>query len=365
MASILRTSYDVLTWPLAELALRFWLRRAEPLPDEARGPRHERPAGPTAADLEPEVYDAVYTWVDSSDPEWRSRQQARLAELGAEAGDASDEQYLDREELRYSLRSLELYAPWIRRIWLVTDRQVPAWLDIANPRITIVDHEQVFPDPSALPVFNSQAIETCLHRINGLSDRFLYLNDDVFLGRPVTPADFLTPDGRLRARARNSRGAHSSFTASLPFMSANRRSFELVQQCHGPVDFGPMLDHVPHMLDRDLMWDVEKLWPVVGETRGIPFRSQQDVAPVMLTLLQAVATGRAVNERLGPLQSLHVVVGKRDLGLRLLWVWTMRPRFYCLNSTKDDDLDVGTQSRVVRGFLDTVLSEPSLFERDA
>lgn len=100
--------------------------------------------------------------------------------------------YRDNDELRYSFRSLFKYAPWLRRVWLVTNGQVPSWLNLSHPRITVVTHADIFPDPSHLPVFSSPAIEVHLHRIPGISRRFIYFNDDVMLGAPITPDDFVT-----------------------------------------------------------------------------------------------------------------------------------------------------------------------------
>lgn len=93
---------------------------------------------------------------------------------------------------RYSLRSLEVNAPWIRNIYIVTNGQVPSWLDTTNPRVHIITHAMIFPNASFLPTFSSPAIEMNLHRIPGLSDYFIYFNDDVFLGRPVFPYDFMS-----------------------------------------------------------------------------------------------------------------------------------------------------------------------------
>ncbi|KAK8733624.1 hypothetical protein OTU49_006396 [Cherax quadricarinatus] len=99
----------------------------------------------------------------------------------------------DNEELRYSLRSLEKYAPWVRRIYLVTNGQIPYWLNLDHPRLMIITHEEIFPNVSHLPSFSSPAIESHIHRIPGLSEHFLYLNDDVMLGSEVWPEDFYSP----------------------------------------------------------------------------------------------------------------------------------------------------------------------------
>lgn len=111
---------------------------------------------------------------------------------------ASESRYRDSEELRYSLRSLELFAPWVRKVYIVTDNQIPRWLNLNDPKIEIVPHSAIFEDQSFLPVFSSPAIESQLHRIPGVSHRFIYFNDDVMLGAPTFPDDFVRLDGAPR-----------------------------------------------------------------------------------------------------------------------------------------------------------------------
>ncbi|KAJ5913150.1 hypothetical protein N7504_002033 [Penicillium tannophilum] len=157
--------------------------------------------------------DAVYTWVNGSDPRWKSerdfwyqrwvqeydqpnRKIQNERKSSSDHDDASaDHHFRDNDELKYSVRSLDKYAPWIRQIYIVTNGQVPAWLDQDNPRIKIVKHSEIFENASHLPVFSSSSIESHLDRIPGLSDTFLYFNDDVFLGAPIWPDDFITPSG--------------------------------------------------------------------------------------------------------------------------------------------------------------------------
>jgi hypothetical protein len=137
--------------------------------------------------------DAVYTWVDGSDPAVAAELARHPAPPDPSA--AGPCRFRDSGELRYSLRSLARHAPWIRRTHLVTNGQVPAWLALEHPDLHLVTHGQIFPAAAVLPTFNSTAIEAVLHRIPGLAPRFLYLNDDVFLGQPLRPDDLLTPDG--------------------------------------------------------------------------------------------------------------------------------------------------------------------------
>lgn len=148
----------------------------------------------------PEI-DAVYTWVNGSDPVWLKEMLFYKSQLDSKRSDLSDSvdsfsqsRFRDNDELRYSLRSIEKFAPWIRKIFIVTNGQVPSWLDLSNPKVQIITHDQIFKDKSQLPTFSSSAIELNLHRIPGISDYFIYFNDDVFFGQPVYPYDFYTLD---------------------------------------------------------------------------------------------------------------------------------------------------------------------------
>ena len=108
--------------------------------------------------------DVVYTWVDGSDPEWYARKQWRLGRT-VNSDATGINRWNDKNELKYSLRSVSKYAPWIRNIYLVTDRQRPKWL-INHPRLKVIDHAQIIPE-RCLPTFNSMAIEMYLHRSQG------------------------------------------------------------------------------------------------------------------------------------------------------------------------------------------------------
>ncbi|XP_019750611.1 N-acetylglucosamine-1-phosphotransferase subunits alpha/beta-like [Hippocampus comes] len=99
--------------------------------------------------------------------------------------------------LLYSLRSMEKHAPWVRHVYIVTNGQIPSWLNLQNPRVSIVTHKEIFLNMSHLPNFNSHAIESHLHRIPGISQKFLYLNDDMMFGKDAWLDDFYTPtDGQ-------------------------------------------------------------------------------------------------------------------------------------------------------------------------
>lgn len=135
---------------------------------------------------ESELCDLVYLWVDGNCPEMIEKRKFWLKKYNKPVDKQSTNKcrFIDNEELKYSLRSVEKYAPWINNIFIVTDNQVPKWLNTSHPKIHMVDHTEIMPQ-EALPTFNSSAIETCIHKIKGLSEFFIFANDDMFFARPT------------------------------------------------------------------------------------------------------------------------------------------------------------------------------------
>lgn len=130
--------------------------------------------------------DFVVTWVDGSDRAWQA-EKARYAPGGSV--DDNEERYRDWGLFRYWFRGVEQFAPWVRKVHLVTWGHLPEWLDTDNPKLHIVRHVDYIPQ-EFLPTFNSNVLELYLHRIEGLSDRFVYFNDDIYLVGTVKPEVF-------------------------------------------------------------------------------------------------------------------------------------------------------------------------------
>jgi len=141
--------------------------------------------------------DLVYLWVNGNDEEWRAQKKYWAEQCGVNPDDVESQayRYKDNQELRYSLRSAQKFAPWINKIFIITNGQVPEWLDTSHPKIKIIPHEQIMPK-SALPTFNAGAIETCLANIPELSEFFLFANDDFFFGSPLKPDYFFDAEGK-------------------------------------------------------------------------------------------------------------------------------------------------------------------------
>ena len=138
--------------------------------------------------------DLVYLWVDGNDPKWIEKKN-HFTEMIHDNTEANCKgRYVNNDELKYSLRSAEKYAPWLRKIFIVTDEQMPPWLDTNDPKIKIIDHKEIMPI-DILPCFNASVIEYFLYKIPDLSEHFLFSNDDMFFSAVVSPDFFFTKDG--------------------------------------------------------------------------------------------------------------------------------------------------------------------------
>ncbi len=136
--------------------------------------------------------DFVVLWVDGSDPAWiAEKAKYQNVDNVAHRSDQGAARYRDWDIFQYWFRAVEKYAPWVRNVYLVTCGHVPAWLNLDAPKLRHITHKDIMPH-EALPTFNSSAIESCIHRIKGLSEHFVYFNDDIFLNRPVSPEDYFS-----------------------------------------------------------------------------------------------------------------------------------------------------------------------------
>eukprot|EP00727_Mastigamoeba_balamuthi_P000447 m51a1_g104 hypothetical protein (455) ;mRNA; f:322699-324366 len=135
------------------------------------------------------VVDAVYLWVNGTDPQVQSEIARVTGKPYVESG-----RLRDIPTLKYSMRALDTFAPWVRRVVLVTNGQKPTWLDESNPRVRVVAHREIFEDPESLPTFNSNAIEAMLANLKDIAPCWFYLNDDFFFGRNVRLTEYLELD---------------------------------------------------------------------------------------------------------------------------------------------------------------------------
>ncbi|MEU8839469.1 Stealth CR1 domain-containing protein [Streptomyces roseus] len=324
--------------------------------------------------------DAVITWVDAADPAWRRRRDRAAAAAAAEAAEAAaagpeaarrvavdyaENRYRDRGELRYCLRSIAAHAPWIRRVFLVTDDQTPPWLATDHPRITVVDHRELFADPAHPPVFNSHAIESRLHHIPGLAEHFLYFNDDIFLGRPQRPQNYFLSSGLPKVfhdQRAVAPGAPDTDSGDDVFTASQKATRHAVERAVGRT-YPHILAHTPYPLSRSLFAHVEERLPGrLSDISRSVFRSADDLAPVTLASHLALADGRAVE---GELDHAYVSTGRTEEIERLpALAAERRSDAFCL---ADDDAGTGLspqeQQRAVAAFLEAYFPVPSPYER--
>jgi hypothetical protein len=304
-------------------------------------------SAPTAPWSEP--IDVVYTWVDGDDPVHRALSAAHAGR----PADLNPERTRDVYDLlRYSLRSVERFAPWIRTVHVVTCRpQVPAWLDTSRPDVRVVHHDEICDEPDVLPTFSCHVIESFLHRVPGVSEHFLYLNDDYLFGRPVTPADFIAPDGTILVYG-------TVVGERIPFVRDDRKN-DLVSR----LQHEPLLVHRPSweaMLER---WRDE-----VAATRRRRFRTKRDVMMhglyrhYLLTRRRHRARAVPVFRYWGSYRFHKITNDLRRQRAGLDWIRARRPKFYCLNDDQGPH-PAPEVVRLVQAFLEEYYPGPSRYER--
>lgn len=172
--------------------------------------------------------DAVISWVDSENLEWQELYRQYSPKSVSDATSMS--RFKNRNELKYCLRGIELYAPWINNIYIVSNCPPPAWINMENEQIYFINHEQII-DSQYLPTFNSHAIEANIHHIPNLSEHFIYFNDDMLLSRPTSPSDFFLSNGIAKVRFEKYGNVNGDLNSNNPdYLNASRNSTRLIEE---------------------------------------------------------------------------------------------------------------------------------------
>lgn len=133
--------------------------------------------------------DFVITWVDMRDKDWQSEFAKYSGNKQNTKNGTSEVRFRDYGFLRYWFRGVEKFAPWVRRIHLITNCTLPQWVNTDCPQLNIVHHEDIIPS-EFLPTFNSVVIERYIHKIPNLAEHFVYFNDDFYIINSVTKERF-------------------------------------------------------------------------------------------------------------------------------------------------------------------------------
>jgi hypothetical protein len=222
--------------------------------------------------------DVVYTWVDNQDPIWQEAYNKTKVAYGLVATpDAKvKSRFRNRDELKFSLRSIHAFAPFVHHIYIVTFGHSPSWLK-SHKKVTVISHKDIFPRTQDLPTFNSQAIEANLHRIPNLKEHFIYFNDDVFLGRKVKRSDFFSKRDKIKVLNEDdiSQKGHVLPT-DIAFVASWKNANNLLDTYFG-VRNRPYLKHAPFALRKSIIRKLEKRFPTVFTTvSSHRFRSPED-----------------------------------------------------------------------------------------
>jgi hypothetical protein len=337
-----------------------------------------------------QAVDVVYLWVDGSDPIWRLKRRRAMAQ-GVLVADNDlavygnvEGRFRDNQELRYSLRALDQYFPDHGHVYIVTDGQVPDWL-AATTGVTVVDHRDLIPEAS-LPTFDSGHIETYIHRIPNLTERYFYFNDDVFFGAPVRLSDWFWSGGIYTAWSDepevSDEGMRQDATAldnacrlSIQWLSddALARQDGDGMTCVAVESYQPTFRtfaHAPRPMLRSMLFALEGLAPeLFAMSRSTVFRAWDKPTIVSDFVLRwALQNGEA---KLRHYSHLHVSTGDVNdavgidgpSGLEQLTNKAGALQFFCINDTTDDaHLDDPRLTRVL-AVLQQVLPFPSRFER--
>ena len=307
--------------------------------------------------------DLVYLWVNGNDPQWLTKRNACIGKTEEKSAVNCDGRYADNDELKYSLRSIDKYAPWLRRIFIVTDNQVPVWLDTSNARVRIVDHKEIMPDV-CLPCFNSAVIEHFLYKIPGLAEHFIYANDDMFINKPVTPETFFGKDGLpiVRFNRRPFRKWTLLFKEKVQgkrlsnYVQTIRNSAELVEKKYGKYYGGKTHHNIDAYLRSDYEHAAKVFEDEIRTTLPNHVRSENDIQRNIYSYV-------ALAEKRG---HLHYVTQRTSFRLHIQneshygKLERYNPILFCMN---DSQYAKDCDRKRAAAFLDKRFPEKSQYEK--
>lgn len=299
--------------------------------------------------------DLVYTWVDGTDGNLNEirnefketmpsqQQHVRLIESTVPS------RWKNIDLLQYSIESVDLYAPWINHIYIITDNQTPSWYGDGSlfPHITIVDHTTLFTDlyEDHLPTFNSHAIECHLHRVPGLNEHFIYANDDTLLGDYVEPEDFFQSDERAKIFLSPSYPMYSELPQNKyiqvsAYVGAQVNTNRVLDQIFGKERRKRMrLKHQMKPLRKSMFefcWNDENMGAELFNTSSTKFRSLEDIDPTCLVSYVSLKKHKAVTADIS--SKYYGLMDSTDLRrvFRHMVNWKPLSKLICVNYCIDN-----------------------------
>jgi hypothetical protein len=326
--------------------------------------------------------DFVIIWVDGGDPEWLAERNKYIPESNT---DTRGCRYRDWDNLRYWFRGVEKFAPWVNNIYFVTWGHLPVWLDVNNPKLKIIKHEDYIP-AEYLPTFSANPIELNLHRIKDLSEHFVYFNDDMFLlkktkredffkkGKPcdsaVLTANYFIADDLFLAPAINIATINKYFNFkkviknnfggwfNLKYGHKALQTLVLLKCPHAPGMWHPHLMTSLCKSTYEFLW--EKEYTGLHETCLHKFRHLLDFTQWLFKDWQ-VFSGNFAPRRANAGKVFHLHI-KDNIKRAVKYITKQKGKFICVN---DNDLNPGDfekyKTEIIKSF-DKILPEKSTFE---
>ncbi len=309
--------------------------------------------------------DMVFSWVDGNDVAFQRERAARMAGYVVGDGDDSDARFRQIDELKYALRSVYLFAPWVRRIFIATDSPTPSWL-ADHPRVTVMRSEEFFQNPDALPTHNSHAVESQLHHIPGIAEHFLYSNDDMFFGRALKPDLFFSPGGITKFVEAGTRiGLGESHPSRSGFENAARVNRRLLQQRFGKVTTRH-LEHCAAPLRADVLREMEHDFAEdFHRTAASQFRSATDISVTnSFYHYFALMTGHAIVQTQAKVKYIETTLRSALPAMDRLLKRRDQDMF-CLNDGSNPEISNEQRTAAVTEFLEKYFPFPAPWEREA
>jgi len=319
--------------------------------------------------------DIVITWVDGQDDarnNLREEYRKRESKIVKEA--TSSRRYINHNELKYLLRSVERYIPWVHRIHVISsDQAPPKWLipneisgfdfeiktspQIGNkPILRWVNDRTILGDQN-LPTFNSHAFETAIYKLQDLTEHFIYFCDDMFVTKPLQPSHLFSHEGKPKVCAhfwtrpyRWDPGIHSQTWRKI--WSEMSRKY--------PSHDKWMNGHVATPLTRKLMLEAEQLWGSDWlKTRSNKFRSGSDVQPVAATVILGQISGTII-KNIGLVNRFVMFRDYQFLNrFNMAFALTAKPDLLCINNDLNQPDKYGDK---LEGYLKKLLPFESIWE---
>lgn len=304
-----------------------------------------------------EKIDFIITWVDSSDQKWIEEKNKYEITNDLKKVDARNNRYRDMNCLKYWFRGVEKYAPWVNKIFFVTYGHYPEWLNIDNKKIKIIKHSEFIPE-KFLPTFNSNAIEAAFHKIQGISERFVYFNDDMFLINKTKEKDFFRNgipydsmsfnplvaeygDKHFYKKICNDMEIINKYFSFKEFVKNNRKKvFALNQYKHIPINYifsgfksfvGFFPFHLPVPYLKETFEEVWKKEPnILDKTMSFKFRNNDDSVNHWLFEYWQFASGKFIQRPSN--FGIYTRVNEKNIEKILL---STKYKVICINDTAE------------------------------